>query len=190
MLKSSLPYSWMRRTRTIGACLALIAGLSTPVVAQSPTAKAEDALKAGFLYNFAKFTEWPEMDDLDFSIQFCVEENTLDPSVFEGWGRKQVKKRPVRVTLFDEYDSKNLKSCDIVFIRNTDENLSELLELAEENGILTVSDSEGFGKRGGHIELYLADRKLRFKVNLESLDAARLSLGAGVLRLAEIVTSS
>ena len=192
MLNRIPPYSWLRRPRLIVALLALIASAASPAAGQSSASNPEDALKAGFLYNFAKFTNWPHMDDLDMSINFCVERDTLAPPVFEGWGRKQIKKRPVRVTFFSEADPVRLRSCDIVFIRTIegDEELDALMELAKKNGILTVSDTEGFGKRGGHIELYLADRKLRFRVNLESLDEADLSLGAGLLRLAEIVTSS
>ncbi len=183
---------WLRRARQmlVGfCCLPLCLSIGSGAYAQAPSKNSADALKAAYLFNFAKFTSWPEVDDLDITVQFCIQRDTLNAAAFDGWGRKQVQKRPVRVTFFDTFDQYQLSSCSIMFVGEVTEpaDFEKYFDLAQESAILLVSDKSGFTIQGGQIELYLADRKLRFKVNLDSVNDAKISLGAGVLRLAEIV---
>ena len=183
---------WWRKVRSSLTLLATLS-LSMATAANAETnGNSADALKAAYLFNFAKFTSWPRVDDLDISVQFCVSKDSLSDEVFDGWGMKQVQKRPVRVTFFEAVDEYQLTTCSIIFVgeEQTREDLSTIFDLAEKSSILVVSDRPGFSAQGGHIELYLADRKLRFKVNLNAITDADLSLGAGLLRLAEIVDTT
>ncbi len=183
----------MREAMRKCAAILLIASLATapPAQAQSVSADSPDAVEAAFLFNFAKFTSWPAVNDLDTSIKFCIQKNTIDPAAFAGWGKKRVQNRPVRVAFFGALTDSDLDNCGVMYIGEipADAKIGDIARKAAANSTLLVSNVEGFGKAGGHIELYLVNRRLRFKVNLAELTRARLSLGAGVLNLAEIVTT-
>lgn len=160
--------------------------------AQAPRAESLDALHAAFLFNFAKFTTWPSVNDFDTSLKFCVQSETIDQEAFSGWGKKRIQGRPVRVAFFTNFSSGELQNCAVMFVSKAPDGISlkDLRDFANTHNTLLVSDLAGFGSSGGHIELYEANRRLRFKVNLGALEKARLSLGAGVLNLAEIVTTT
>lgn len=172
------------------AALTLAPGQST--YAQVARTESLDAVHAAFLFNFAKFTSWPTVSDLDTSIKFCIQSETIDQDAFVGWGKKRIQNRPVRVAFFTNFSAGELQNCAVMFLSKTPDgvSLNELRDFANAHNTLLVSDLAGFGSNGGHIELYEANRRLRFKVNLGALEKARLSLGAGVLNLAEIVTTT
>lgn len=181
--KPGLP--WLRAF----AAMALAASSPGPAVAQSSQADSVDALHAAFLYNFAKFTTWPTVSDLDTSIKFCVQSGTIGQEAFAGWGKKRIQNRPVRVAFFSQFNAGELQNCSIMFLSQPPQgiDMKGLRDFGISHNTLMVSDIEGFSAEGGHIELYLLNRRLRFKVNLGTLEKADLALGAGVLNLAEIV---
>ena len=177
--------SWLRAL----AAAAFTLSSSVPAAAQSSQADSVDALHAAFLFNFAKFTTWPSVSDLDTSMKFCIQSGTIGQEAFAGWGKKRIQNRPVRVAFFSAFSAGELHNCSVMFISEAPVgiDMKGLREFGVAHNTLMVSDIEGFSTDGGHIELYLLNRRLRFKVNLGALEKARLSLGAGVLNLAEIV---
>jgi hypothetical protein len=181
----------LRWLRTLCAA-AIAAASSAPSYAQPAQADPLDALHAAFLYNFAKFTTWPAVSDLDTSIKFCVQSGTIEQDAFAGWGKKRIQNRPVRVAFYALFTASEMQNCSILFLSEDVPgiDMKGLRGFAAAHHTLLVSDIEGFSADGGHIELYLLNRRLRFKVNLGALESADLALGAGVLNLAEIVGST
>lgn len=177
-----------KRVLAILAMVATVLAMTSPAAA-SQDAAAEEALKAAFIYNFAKFTQWPDLDQ-DDPVHFCIQTDTIDTKIFARWEQKSIKGHPIKVS-FVSGDTNTLpKDCSLLFIRYTEaETLLSLLKKANDANILTVSDRVNFASNGGHIELFQEDKKLRFRVNLSALNNARLSLGSGMLRLAELVKS-
>jgi hypothetical protein len=53
--------------------------------------------------------------------------------------------------------------------------------------ILTVSTIEGFAARGGMVELFKRERKIRFGVHLDNTRKSGLNISSEVLRLASFV---
>ncbi|MDZ7627881.1 MAG: YfiR family protein [Parvularculaceae bacterium] len=178
-----------RRLLSVVAAVGVLLFPAQSATAQAPRSEAVDALRAAFLFNFAKFTTWPAVSDLDTSIKFCIQANTIDQTAFAGWGKKRIQNRPVRVAFFSQFNEGEFANCSIMFVSDEPQgiDMEGLRNFAIEHNTLFVSDIEGFSASGGHIELYEQSRRLRFKVNLGALDKAKLSLGAGVLNLAEIV---
>lgn len=182
----------VRRLATTLGAIAIVLASTGPSHAQSAKSDSLDALHAAFLFNFAKFTTWPVVSDLDTSIKFCIQSDTIGQEAFAGWGKKRIQNRPVRVAFFTTFKPGELQNCSVTFLSEAPEGvtLKELRDFANAHNTLLVSDMTGFGSNGGHIELYESNRRLRFKVNLGALEKAKLSLGAGVLNLAEIVTTT
>ncbi len=164
--------------RAILACLLLL--VPSGNAAEGPS---EYAVKAAFLYNFAKFVEWPAGTFAGAAdpIALCVlGENPFGTLLEDAVRDKTVNGRQIAV-----HQSKTLSAaarCHIVFLASgsLDENLGALAN----RPVLTVSDVESAAERGAIIGLKLEERKVRFEVNLISAKKAHLKLSSQLLKVA------
>ncbi|WP_420403528.1 YfiR family protein [Nisaea sp.] len=151
----------------------------------------DDAIKAGFLFNFAEFADWPDKQPRSTDIAFCIEADTIPREAFGSFASVQIGERQISTAVAaatDFLDSRT--TCDLVFLRSPEPHLARFLSLAEQHHVLLVSDRDGFAVGGGHVELYLSQGKYRFRVNLTTLKRSGIKLSSKVLRLAEIVSSN
>lgn len=150
----------------------------------------EYLVKAAFLYNFAKFTEWPKgaFPDPLAPLRLCVLGE--DPfhaalDVIEG---KNVKNRTLVIRRLGQI--KDVEKCHLVFISASEkEHLEECLEPLRDRSVLTISDMPDFAQAGGIIELETMKNKIRFQINMGVAERARLKFSSKLLSLAEIVRS-
>lgn len=147
-------------------------------------ATPEYRAKAGFLYNFIAFTEWPPR--VSNTLPLCVyganpfgdELNALEGKTVNG--RKLTIHYPGSLEL--------LKSCRVVFVANSAiDGLSRILDTLRGEPVLTVSDSKGALDAGVGINMLVRQNKIAFEVNLAATRRADLSLSSKLLRLASEV---
>jgi hypothetical protein len=82
----------------------------------------------------------------------------------------------------------DLKPCQLVFVdKEADKGLSDVLNSLKGTSALVVGESEGFAERGGGIQFFLEDNKLRFAINVDAVQRARLTVSSKLLALARIV---
>lgn len=55
--------------------------------------------------------------------------------------------------------------------------------------VLTVSEIEGFGRRGGIINFYLEENRVRFEINPRAAEAGGLRISSELLSLGKIVVA-
>ena len=126
----------------------------------------EARLKAAFVFNFIKFTEWPEGSAMrsSGSIELCVVgERPLDGQLDALEGRS-VRDQTVRVRA---WTSSTAGRCDIVFVAAGDgERLRAVLQANARGPLLSVGDESDFLERGGIIALKLSGGRVRFDINL------------------------
>jgi hypothetical protein len=169
-----------------GASLAVAIWLSVTLPAGAQEER-EAELKAAFLYNFAKFTEWPkDRPDADTGpVVFCVGQNSrLRPAVDELRG-KLVGSRPVQAVVVT--DASNPASCHVLFV---DDGLPPRLRRVAQaglHGVLTVSDLPDFARAGGNIGFFFASNQLRFQINLDTARRSGIGFSSKLLRLAEVI---
>jgi hypothetical protein len=155
--------------------------------AQAPSV-SEYQVKAAFVYNFAKFVDWPPtvFAHAQAPINLCIV--GIDPfgTALETIKDKTVKDRQLVV----QYKSRreNLGSCQSAFISASErEVLTQILASLHDTPILTVSDVDGFLESGGMINLITVANKIRFEVNLDAVRRAGLTISAQLLKLAAAV---
>ncbi len=160
----------------------LVAGAESP----APTMHQ---VEAAFLFNFAKFVTWPD-DAFQRSENSLIigvlgedpfgavlEETIRDKTVM---GKKLAVKRFVRI--------QDAVNSHILFLSSSEEShLPHILKVLEKNTVLTVSDMEQFGERGGMVAFTVEDQKVRFNVNVDAVERAGLKMGSQLLKLAKIV---
>jgi len=146
-------------------------------------------VKAGFIYNFSIFTEWPEkaFDSPTAPITVYVKKNTAARDAFDVLKNKKIKSRGFVIKEFDNVNE-ILPSCHILYIDTSDKKtVEEILRKSRDGTILTVGDMEGFARMGGIINFYTENNKLRFEINVKAAKRAQLKLSSHLLKLARII---
>lgn len=137
-------------------------------------------VKAVFIYNFAKFVEWP--DSVGANVRLCLLGTSPFGKAFDTLRGQPVKGRKFDVTAIDAPTA--VLGCHMVYVPPSQErNLDKVLARARGNGILVVSDSEGYAQRGSMINLYLEDDKVRFEINLQAVESSGLRVSSQLLSL-------
>lgn len=154
---------------------------SSSVLAQ---ATAEYRVKAGFLYNFIAFTEWPSK--VGNPLTLCVYGDDPFGDELDALKGKTVDGRSLEVQRTTSLEQ--LKGCRVVFVaRSAITSLPRITELLQGEPVLIVTDTRGALDSGAGINMELRQNKITFEVNLAATQRARLSLSSKLLRLASEV---
>jgi hypothetical protein len=148
----------------------------------------EQSMKAGFVYNFALFAEWPAnvFKDSRSPLTICIAADKATVQAFEPLTIKKVLGRSVTVQAFD--DNATGSSCHIIYIDSKNKtDAAALLRSVSGPGVLTVGDLEGFCQLGGIINFFHENNKLRFEINTDAARRADCKLSSQLLKLAKIV---
>lgn len=149
----------------------------------------EYRFKAVYLLNFLQFIEWPDSvleNDQSPIILSVVGDDPFGNIIDETFHNEKIGAHPVVITRFRSVNE--IGKCHAVFISASEEHaLHERLQHLNESSILTVSDIDNFGERGGGIGFYLEKNKVRFKINLMALKQGDLKASSKLLRLAKII---
>jgi hypothetical protein len=168
--------------------LLLLLGTALPVHAQAP-AFDEYQVKAVFLYNFAKFVEWPPgtFANSNDPIGICVVGyNPFGAMLEDVVQGKKIGDRAFAVRRLP--DTQQAGKCQILFIGAAEGKRTRvLLEALKGTGILTVGETGDFTALGGIICFKLEGTRVRVQVALETGERARLRISSKLLGLAEIV---
>src|SRR3979409_113476 len=173
-------------------CLLSAMAVGSHAEALDSSDSSEYLIKAGFIYNFAKFVEWPTaafaQPDSPIVIGILGTDpfgNLIDRIV----ENKKIGARGLVVKrLRWGTDLKDLKECKILFVGASERgHLDELMQVVKGLPILTVGETPGFAERGGVIRFVLEDNRVRFEVNVEAAHQAELNISSRLLTLAKII---
>lgn len=147
---------------------------------------SEDRVKAGFIFNFVKYTEWPASVLAGASLRVCSpERRPLSGELLQLQGR-QAQGHGIEVRTPARQDE--WRGCHVLFIPDGDRKQMEAaLDAVARAPVLTVSDSADFIAAGGMVALKRNAGRIRFDVNLGSTRRAGLGLSSQLLKLAEEV---
>ena len=169
----------------LAGLLAALALVTSSAVAQtaSPT-----ELRAAFVFNFAKFTEWPPATvAADAPISICVVDDEQASDMF----RSVVKGRSVGthgLAVRSRALNDNLRDCQVVYAPDLDARRARtLLAQVGDSPVLTISDYDQFARMGGVANFVVVDGMMRFAINVESTQRARLKVSSRLLALANVV---
>ncbi|MCH2547670.1 MAG: YfiR family protein [Alphaproteobacteria bacterium] len=129
----------------------LTLGATVPRPVQAKPSADEAAVKVGYIYNFMKFVEWPNVaGQQDYIV--CVLGSNPFGQVINSLGNKTIRNRGIRVVT--DVPLEQTKYCHVVFVsRSESGRLMPALLRMRRLPLLTISDIEGFSDKGGVIEL-------------------------------------
>jgi hypothetical protein len=148
----------------------------------------EYAVKAAFLYNFAKFVDWPPESFKNETAPLVLGIVGIDPfgSLLETLKDKTVKGRKLVVRRLSRLE--NFEDCQILFISGSEKGaLRPILATVKNHPILTVSDIDRFAPQGGMIGLVAVDNTINFEINLDTVQRSKLKVSSQLLKLAKII---
>jgi len=147
----------------------------------------EYEVKAAFLLNFTKFTEWPAgaFANPDSPLTICIlgqdpYGRALD-DVVQG---EQVNGHKLAVRRISE--NPEPQACQVVFIGNGEKEIRRILG-GLGRGVLTAGEGRDFIRDGGIIAFVLENRRVRFDINQSAAEAAGLKLSSQLLSVARSV---
>ena len=166
--------------------LCLVGLLSRLVQAQAqPT---ESQVKAAFIYNFAKFVEWPpdSFPSASAPLRLCVlGTNPISADLQSIVADKSIGLRLLQVR---RVDLSEINGCHVLFLGSSETyRWPQALQAAQAGRILSIGESAGFLDHGGIINFILDQNRVRFEVNLKAAQSARLQLSSKLLVLAKLV---
>ena len=182
----------MRRSTYIAAIMAAALTLfANAHEARTAQASLEYEVKAAFLYNFAKFVEWPDtaFASPDAALTFCI----VGANPFDGALGRVINDRTAhgRHILVRETSEPVAGGCHLVFVAaSEDRTVAQLvhsLQAAEGAAILTVGESEAFAAANGMITLVVEDGGVRFDIDTAAAERAGLRFSSQLLKLARRV---
>lgn len=148
----------------------------------------EYKLKAGLIYNLAKFVVYPKSSFEKNSDRFTVGILGKDPfgNEMDILVDKTILDKKIKIIRYECI--KDIKNCHMLFISRSEKaNVKSILEKAEQKSILTISDMEEFAENGGMINFVTINNRIGFKVNLRRVRKAELKLSAHFLKLATVI---
>ena len=149
----------------------------------------EYQVKAAFLFNFAKFIEWPQGTYSSAQAPFTICIFGKDPfgkMLDEALAGKSMNNHPV--TILRLSDDIELRHCQMVFVSSSENRrYAEILEKVRGTSALLVGETDGFAAAGGMIEFLLEDNHVRFAINPDATRRAGLKCSSSLLALAKIV---
>jgi hypothetical protein len=159
------------------------AAAAPPVSAQEASA---EQIKAAFLFNFAKFVEWPPgtftEDQRVINLGYWAKEPLA--RAVEALQGKEVHGRKLVIRRLQ--DPEELKKCQIFFAADMDKKeLARIMDALKGRPLLTVFDETGdFARLGGIINLTQVDDKIRFSINMANAEKCGLKISSHLLKLA------
>jgi hypothetical protein len=164
----------------------LMCGLA--IGGQSQSA-GEYQVKAAFLFNFAKFVEWPPdaFPRPDAPLQICVlGQDPFGVEFEQSIVEKIVQGHKIKVVHPD--GASQARACQILFIASSEkQRMRDILQGLRGASVLTVADTASFIQGGGIINFVLERDQVRFEINLRAAELAHLKLSARLLTVAKLV---
>jgi hypothetical protein len=176
-----------RRLALVGAFLGALAG--------APEVRAADeayAIKAGFLYNFAQFIEWPAEAFAGKNgplVLALYGENPFGADIFL-LTRKQVRGRPIQVRVLAP-GAPVPADCHMLFVPASQRDQAEgLIAALRGRPVVLVGEERDFARRGGLLNFFIRGQRVGFEVNIQAARSNRLEVSSRLLKLAHIVETT
>lgn len=150
----------------------------------------EYLLKTGFLERFTRFIEWPgETNIADNTKPFVISvigKSPFDEKLDHFFETTKIKNRKVEIRYISELEE--IQDSHILFIsKSKQKQLSGILSLTQDKPVLTVSDTNGFGKKGVLINFFIEQNKIHFEINKNAIQKSGLQMSYMLLNVAKII---
>ncbi|MEK6761418.1 MAG: YfiR family protein [Nitrospirota bacterium] len=191
--KHSVP-SWIGHIRAalrvalIPLGLGFLLSLSIEPAVLAAEANGEYLLKSAFLYNFAKFVEWPTsiFSTSSTPLTICVLGNDPFGSSLEAIAEKTIKGRALVVKRLRSVGG--AKDCQMLYVSpNELTQTAEIVRTLQKAPILTVCDVESCAQEGIMVNMRMVENRVQLDMNLDAVQRTPLKVSSQLIKLTRIV---
>ncbi len=147
---------------------------------------SEYQIKAAFLYNFAKFVEWPPQAFAGPKSPMVI--GVLGKNVFGDDLEQTIRNKTINGHPFqfkEVHSVTEATNCHILFISASErDRLPKILSGLRNADVLTVSETGHFIEAGGMINFVIEDNRVHFQINDAAAKKAGLKISSKLLSLA------
>ena len=161
-------------------------------VSAAPLLEARAALeyevKAAFLFNFARFVEWPRDSSVPYDkfVIGILENDEFSKIVARTVAGKMLRGRTIEVRAL--HGGTGSKQYQILFIGDSDPSrLASIVQDLQAAPILTVVDLDRETGVPGVVRFFMEDRRVHFEIDLNAADRAGLKISSKLLSIARVV---
>jgi len=148
----------------------------------------EQEIKAGLLYNFLKYIDWPPDSTTANSsrVTICVfGDDPFNEYLKPMEGRSVNQQGIALVTVHTIHE---VSKCRLLFVNSSQkEQWPQIIKYTTGKNILTVSDFENFADSGGMIEFGRKDEHISVYLNMGAVTTAHMHVQERLLKLVTIV---
>ncbi|WP_370660265.1 YfiR family protein [Pseudoalteromonas distincta] len=146
----------------------------------------EYMLKAGFLYNFARFGQWHTSLSEQKAFTLCSPDQNFIDIANVALKNRTIQDLPLR-SKFISFEELASTKCNMLFITSDTVEAWNIAKPLMQNNIMVVGETDVFIQNGGHIRFFLSSGKIRFEIAPKQLKDAGITMSSKVLRLARVV---
>ena len=166
--------------------LVLLVLFACSAFAQAPDRGAQ--IRAAFVYNFAKFVEWPTQSFASPTspLHLCALSNSRQAARLDLIAGRSAQGHPIVLTWVS--DVAQVRDCQMLYLTHDDLlDHPQLLAATLHQPVLTIGEDEAFLAQGGMVALFVKNEHVRFSINQSRADASGLKISARLLQLARNV---
>ncbi len=144
----------------------------------------EDRLIGAIMGNIGKFSYGNNTNIDPYTI--TVLNNQFSNMLDRLYRNAKINNKRVKIKYITKI--RDIKPSSILYIFKTSpKELRHIFSYIKNKSILTISKIKGFAQRGGMVQIYKKDGKLKLKINLKAVKKEDIRMKASLLRIAQIV---
>lgn len=178
--KSGRP--WKRR-RTLACFLAAVLTI-LPVLAEVDPSEAKFLI----ICKMVEYFTWADESGKPAnSIEvFVLGTGDLEKYILSRKPNYSVKGRPIHFTQIR--DLSRLETCHILLVGESEsKRFPAIVAAVQRSRVVAISDTPGFCRHGGHVNLYIENQRIRFEMNPRAASSSGVKISSRLLQLAKIV---
>jgi hypothetical protein len=142
--------------------------------------------KAAFIYNFTKFVEWEDNSlnkQPDFNIGVLGDSPIIKP-LQELAGNKRINNKKINVIRYGSLNE--IRNCLVLFIPDSTspQVIKESTQSSNLKSTLIITERNGDLEYGAGINFLIVNNKIRFEINVNSLNRNNIKASSQLLKLA------
>jgi hypothetical protein len=160
--------------------------------ADNSSISSEERIKTAFLFNFMKFVDWPSgafADNHAPMLIGVIGDDPLGGELEASLRGKNINGRELIIRRIAWPG--DIRGMHILLVCASEARVAQdILASVKGNPVLTVGEMDRFGQQGGIINFFIEEKKVRFEINIDEADKARLKISSQLLTLARIIRNN
>ena len=169
------------KKKTLAFVITIVLTAGVPAVIKAQQA----AFKAAFLYHFTEYINWGQapMKAFNFAV---LEQSPITTQMQIIANEKKIKNKTIQVKEYSTLET--LITCHILFIpESSSVPIETIVSKFAGQPVLIVTEKEGYGKKGAHINFLVSNNKLRFEINMKAFNSSGITISSQLLQHAIII---